>query len=330
MKKLNLPKNKVIDLYYSGFGCYKIAKIYKCSASSINNLLKSEGINTKKTPNDYRKFKLNQDYFNVIDSDIKAYFLGLIYSDGCISGTSLRLSLQEEDEYVLSKFLNEIGSESKLYFIPKRKSSHKNQKLISISNIKMINDLHHLGVTKKKSLTIKFPSNNQVPEKYLNHFIRGVFDGDGSIFKYERLVNGKKYIESGASIISSNEFILGLSNILKFGNLYVTNNGKNSFLSFKKKTELRKIFDYLYKDSKIHLTRKYSKFLEILNIIENKKFFYSGEKISQHDLNDKIIKIWDNLSQIKEQTDFNTQTILRNIKGKIKTSNKFRFKLYDK
>ena len=55
-----------------------------------------------------------------------------------------------------------------------------------------------------------------VPEKYLNHFIRGVFDGDGSVFYYERVINEKKYIESGVSIISSNYFILELLNILMY------------------------------------------------------------------------------------------------------------------
>lgn len=329
MKKLNLPKNDIIELYDSGVGCYKIARIYKCSASSINNLLKQEGIQTQKTSNNYRKYNLNENYFEVIDNEFKAYFLGLIYSDGCISRTSLRLSLQEEDGYILDKFLKVIESESKLYDVIPKKESHKNQKLVSISNIKLVNDLFKLGVTKKKSLTIKFPNDEQVPEEFLNHFIRGIFDGDGSVFKYERLINGKKYIESGVSIISSNNFIKGLSNTLNFGNTYITNNGKNSYLSFKKKIDLIKIFNYLYKDSTIHLTRKYSKFLEILDIIENKNFFYSGEKIAQYDLNDKIVKIWDNLSQIKEQTDFNTQTILRNIRGKIKTSNGFRFKIYD-
>ena len=202
MRKLNLPKKEIIDLYNSGYGCYKIAKKYECSASSINKLLKSEDINTKKNPNDYRKYKLNENYFSIIDSETKAYFLGLIYSDGCVSKTTLRISLQEEDEYLLIKFLNEIESDAKLYHIPKRKITHKGQKLVSISNVKIVNDLYNLGVTQKKSLSINFPTIEQVPEKYLNHFIRGVFDGDGSVFYYERVINEKKYIESGVSIIS--------------------------------------------------------------------------------------------------------------------------------
>ena len=46
MKKLNLPKNEIIELYLSGYGCYKIAKKYECSASSINNLLEKTGDNS--------------------------------------------------------------------------------------------------------------------------------------------------------------------------------------------------------------------------------------------------------------------------------------------
>jgi hypothetical protein len=330
MKKLNLPKNDIIELYNSGLGCYKISKQYKCSASSINNLLKREGVNTNKNPSNYRKYNLNENYFEVIDNEYKAYFLGLIYSDGCVFNTMLRISLQEEDKSILEKFLENIESEGKLYDVIGRKKSHKNQKLLSISSVKLVNDLVKLGVEPKKSLINKFPSKEQLPENLLNHFIRGVFDGDGSVFEYERIINDKKYVELGVSIISSKEFMVGLSNVIKFGNIYDTNNGKNSFISFKNKRDIQKIFDYLYKDSTIFMDRKYFKFLEILKNIENKQFFYSGEKISQYTIDGELIKVWDNLKQIKEQTDYNTQTILRNIRGKIKTSNNHIFKIYDR
>ncbi len=330
MKKLSLPQNEIIKLYNSGIGCYGIAKKYNCSAPSINNLLKNSGVLTKKTPNDYRKFKLNENYFETIDNENKAYFLGLIYSDGCVYKTTLRISLQEDDEYVLYKFLEDIESECKLYEIKKRKKTHKNQKLMTVSNVKMIDDLKKLGVTTKKSLILKFPTNEQVPEKYLNHFIRGVFDGDGSVYNYERIINGNHYIENGISIISSNEFISELHNNIGFGHVYQTNYGKNSFLSIKDRNELKLFINYLYRGATIFLKRKYEKSKNILLHLENKKYFYSGEKIIQYDLDNQPIKIWNNLKEIKEQTDYNTQTILRNIRGKIKTSNNFKFKIYDK
>ena len=69
---------------------------------------------------------------------------------------------------------------------------------------------------------------------------------------------------------------------------------------------------------------------EIVTELNNKKYFYGGEKIIQTDLNGNTIKIWDNIKELKDKTDYNTQTILRNIRGKIKTSNNYIFKLYDK
>jgi intein-encoded DNA endonuclease-like protein len=330
MKKLILPLNEIIDLYNLGDGCYKIANRFNCSPSTINNILKQNGVNTKKTPNDYRKFKLNEDYFSSIDSEYKAYFLGLIYSDGCISKTTLRISLQEEDGYILNKFVEQIGSDFNPYFVKKRKETHKNQKLMVISNVKIVNDLKKLGVNVKKSLILGFPSNKQIPTKYLNHFIRGMFDGDGSVYKYERNINGKDYTECGISITSSNHFISELKKKIQYGNVHQINDGKNSALFIKNKNEIAKFINYIYKDSNIFLKRKHERAHEILSLLNNKKYFYSGEKITQYNLDGVLINVWNNIQEIKEKTNFNTQTILRNIRGKIKTSNNFKFEIYDK
>lgn len=48
-----------------------------------------------------------------------------------------------------------------------------------IGSKKVFHDLLKLGLTPRKSLTIKFP--NDIPNKYFGHFIRGYFDGDGCV-----------------------------------------------------------------------------------------------------------------------------------------------------
>jgi biotin operon repressor len=330
MRKLNLPKNEIIELYLLGYGCYKIAEKYKCSASSINNFLKKCGVDTKKLPNNYRKYNLNEDYFEDINSEQKAYFLGLVYSDGCVYKNSLRISLQSEDAYILNELLKDINSDSIMYDVKKRKETHKDQKLIIITSKKIISDLEKKGVTPKKSLILKFPDSNIVPKKYLNHFIRGVFDGDGTVFNYERIINGLTYVENGISIVGSNEFISGIQPHINVGKVYKTNNDKNSFISIKNKDEIGFMIDYLYDGATIFLKRKYDKCKNILLHLKNKKYFYSGEKIIQYDLNNIEIKIWDNIEEIRKNTNYNTQTILRNIRGKIKTSNNYKFKIYDR
>jgi hypothetical protein len=330
MKKIDLPKSLVIEYYNNGESCYKIATKFKCSPKTIHNFLIENGINTKRPPNFYRKNKFNERYFETIDTEDKAYFLGLIYSDGCLYKNTLSISLIHTDSYVLESLRDYIGSNSPLYLLPPRKEKHQFQKKFSVSSELLKKDLERLGITPKKSLILNFPNNQQVPPNLLNHFIRGVFDGDGSIFSYERIINNKKYIESGISIISSNSFITNLFNYLKYGNVYSTNYGKNTYLSIKNKNEIKKFIEFIYKDSTIYLKRKKEKSEIVFDYLSKKNYFYNGEKICQMDLNLNIIKIWDNISQIKKETNFNTQTILRNIKGKIKTSNNFIFKIYDR
>lgn len=55
---------------------------------------------------------INDSFFEKIDTEEKAYFLGLFYADGCnyINGNASRvaLSLQEDDKKILEIFNNFI------------------------------------------------------------------------------------------------------------------------------------------------------------------------------------------------------------------------------
>ena len=50
----------------------------------------------------------------------------------------------------------------------------------------MFNDLIKQGCVPNKSLILTFPNKYQVPKNLINHFIRGYFDGDGSIYEYSK------------------------------------------------------------------------------------------------------------------------------------------------
>ena len=93
--------------------------------------------------------------------------------------------------------------------------------------------------------------------------------------------------------------------------------------------KIEKFIEYLYRDATVFLRRKYTKSIEVIDYLKNKPHFYGGEKIAQYSLGGDLIKIWDNIDEIKNTTNYNIQTILRNIKGNIKTSNNFKFEIYD-
>ncbi|MEK6881079.1 MAG: hypothetical protein AABY22_15780, partial [Nanoarchaeota archaeon] len=126
------------------------------------------------------------------------------------------------------------------------------------------------------SLILKFPTENQVPENLISHFIRGIFDGDGSIYICKRPKNtrnprkgGDKSLTfvGGFNITGSKDICLSIKKILESNNIE-TNLGtrfKSFYISTAGTFKILKIYNYLYKDSTVFLKRKKDKFEEIFN-----------------------------------------------------------------
>lgn len=127
------------------------------------------------------KYKVNENFFKKWTQEM-AYALGYIYADGSledaayIRGKYLRVSSVEKNN--IEKIKKWMDSEHTIILItPKTKNSQRGY-LLRIGSHELYNDLTKLGLYPKKSLTIKFPS---IPKKYLSHFVRGYFDGDGCV-----------------------------------------------------------------------------------------------------------------------------------------------------
>lgn len=127
------------------------------------------------------KHKCNREYFENIDTEHKAYWLGFIAADGSVSNTQLHITLQCGDIQHLGKFQQAIIGTQKPYIYTNAKSNQSAN--IVISSTKMISDLNKHGVIKNKS-------NGFVPWDgplhLLKHYYRGLFDGDGWICQSRR------------------------------------------------------------------------------------------------------------------------------------------------
>lgn len=125
---------------------------------------------------------LNLDYFKIIDTYNKAYFLGFIAADGAIvnnKGTStntLTITLNEKDTIILETFVREINSSKPIYPI-KRKDGYKHVRFTT-SIRQFVNHLFTTGLGYRKSLTMG-DLLTTVPDQYKPAFILGYFDGDG-------------------------------------------------------------------------------------------------------------------------------------------------------
>lgn len=130
---------------------------------------------------------VRRDYFKVIDSEEKAYWLGFIAADGCvyIGGRqhTLRIDLQPRDLHWLERFRDIIAPGMQITKHGERSYS------FGIGSQELVSDLITLGITPRKSLTLEWPN---VPELFEIPFLLGYFDGDGSLTRRPSQ-KGEKY-----------------------------------------------------------------------------------------------------------------------------------------
>lgn len=267
--KLMGKEDEICSLYVNGLNTVELGKMFSVKPTSIWNLLLKRGVHIRNSSECRKTFNVNFSYFKSIDSADKAYFLGLLYADGCLAQNRWQtsISLQEEDGYILQKFKEYIGYEGGLKFVRQdhKKASYKNQTKLCFSDKRIYLDLVNLGCVPKKSQLIRFPFEH-VDRKFWREFIRGYFDGDG-------YVCGSK--QRSAGFVGNIEFLTSIQNILLDEGVFTSkfaichNKTKTCYnLAFRSKKDFISLYKYLYDkdESGLYLMRKKEKFE---NIIQN-------------------------------------------------------------
>jgi hypothetical protein len=213
----------------------------------------------------FRKYTLNENFFDNLNEK-SCYWLGFLYADGYVrqrKSSELRLKLKEDDKPHIEKFIKDLDSNSPIKYYSDGKS---NCCYVSINSNKLVSKLFELGCVQNKTQEIRLPSN--MPNKLINHFIRGYFDGDGSIYKLKSRSNSYKI-----SICSNNNFIDDIYNFFNFGSIVKY---ENYGLWIINKIDYIKYFrDFIYKDKETFLERK---FIIFESIDDNYKRDYSQTK----------------------------------------------------
>ena len=196
----------------------------------------------------------NVTFFDVIDSEIKAYLLGFIFADGCISKSRLIVGVNVRDIYIINLLQKFLNKENHLYFTKKTNAVD-----FGINSLHLINSLKIHGVKYSKSLKENYIPN--IPSELKRHFIRGYFDGDGCI---RQKSDGFciDIVSKTKSILTDiyNEFIkYDITTSITFNKTTTCWNLRKS-----KKEELLKIKDYFYKDADYYFSRKFDIFNKII------------------------------------------------------------------
>lgn len=256
----------IVYLYKNGMSTVELGKMYNFNHHVIEHILDLHNIPRRNNSECHRTYTIKEDYFDKVDDQNKAYILGFFYADGCnsMSKNTIHMSLQEDDFEILEKIRIEIGSNRELEYIDNTKKSvkdgfnYKNQYRLAVFNKHWCDRLSELGMVSAKSLVIQFPY--FLDESLYPHFIRGVMDGDGCIYKQDKvyvvtITSTKQFCEKLQKIVYQE---LGIPSKLEEAS---NKNGITYVWKINRKADNKKFLDWLYEDAEMYMKRKHDIYL---------------------------------------------------------------------
>ena len=260
-------KQSIIKAYYEMIPFKELPERLDASERAVARVLKEAGINTRLK----NRYTLNHDYFETIDTEEKAYWLGFIYADGFVGDektNNLVISLIETDKEHLESFAKCIDYTGDVRIGGRGGFEGSKQRCtINFSSLKMTSDLRVLGLYPGKSINMEFMP--EIPRELVRHFIRGYFDGDGSVYTSRNTSTHKgilyEYQAPAVSMIGTASFIKNITEHLTFKHRFKKSKTDGMiYVEYNNKKDMQDIFVYLYKDATVYLERKFNKFIDIL------------------------------------------------------------------
>lgn len=275
LKQIYFEKNKdkiveyeiAKELYQNGESLTSICEKLKFERHMLSKLLKEDNIEINQN-----KYIYNENAFKSIETEQDAYWLGFMYADGNINELRMvcDLSMAEKDLEHLEKFKNFISPNNKLI---KRKSylSSTCKEYYSyrfyITNKKITENLINNGCLWSKTYDVAFPTH--ISKEMMPHFIRGFFDGDGSITEGSRQ-NILNFTCANYDFLVDLQNHLNLSCEMKKNKIVNDNRSEAKRIQWSAKKDLISFYNYIYKDATIYLDRKYNTFTHIIGRLNSK------------------------------------------------------------
>lgn len=252
----------VINKYLEGKSLNALSKEYNISTYVLKKELISKGIKirsrneqNKFSPQNQRVYKVNDLYFSKQNANM-AYLLGFYAADGCVykDKNTIKLTLASVDKEFLENIKKELDSNYPIRDY-ETKDGYVNSEFI-FSSLQIKKDFSNYGIVPLKTYNLKFP--DRLKKEYYLDFIRGYFDGDGSIstagesaIRWQICAYNKDILKRIVDILEEYDIPKVSIQSLPNRNIYTIQYSTNS---------TKKIFNILYYDNCLCLKRKYDKF----------------------------------------------------------------------
>jgi hypothetical protein len=194
-KVTRTDEREIIRLYELGYSSNEIAKMYEYKTRN-SILQKLEKFNIERRDcNEIRSNNKSYSSFSLetINSEEKAYFLGLLLTDGYINEERGYIGLDLTDRDVIDFLAKYINVEYK-EILPKGKAKLSKYR-INLYGRTLLKDVQRLGVVYNKTYVTKGPALTEDEFVHINYILRGIIDGDGWISS-----DGKEFFICSASL----------------------------------------------------------------------------------------------------------------------------------
>ena len=252
---LRIPDEEIqqaINMFNEGLSITKIAKQLGRDRGTLSIRMKAAGVNIVQHCN---KKSVNSNFFDEWNEK-SAYWLGFIFADGHLSEDG-GLDICIKDKEHIEKFKADIESNHKIGIKTINKTDYYR---INIRDKNIATRLKELGVVHNKTYGWTIPD---IPNEYMNHFIRGLYDGDGNLnirtkgsTTFRLICYDRTVLESLIETIKYNvEETMDHIRIYEY-------DYKIPELNISSTKALEAFLKWLYKDATIYLDRKYKKYLD--------------------------------------------------------------------
>lgn len=254
LTKLQIEEMK--HLYQEGCITLKgLAKKYNLCSETIKKILLANDVKIKHNM-PHKDFNLKQDFFEIIDTEAKAYFLGFLFSDGNVFNNQIALEIQRRDEEILQRLKKELNT---INVITYRKRKNTELCCLRIVSRKMVSDLKKYGIIPNKTYETKHLP--PMPFEMRRHFLRGLLDGDGWITQdkkgYYHIGYVSHYHSMAEDFQTMCNTLIEIKNETKIS--YKKSKSSIAYCSqFHAQRLIKRLLEELYLNCSIYLTRKYN------------------------------------------------------------------------
>lgn len=252
----------------------EIGKLYDVEGITILRWMKKLGIERKAIGSDARPnalYSLNSHFFDQIDTAEKAYVLGFVASDGHVSKkNTLMFAQSKTEEDILYKIRTALQSNHPIKDKTRKKRSGKYQPkpavTFAVRSEILCNRLREIGLTNNKSMDFDVSHVlSFVPKEFERDFVRGMFDGDGSVRIYKYSYFPKHTYHFGFTGLKKTcDYVQGVFGL----NTKMADEGNGIYTVVSAcRTDIVRIGHYMYDDATIYLDRKKETFDRVYALV---------------------------------------------------------------